>query len=67
MSDDAMKPPYWWCLDHQRVEGRDGCANSVRLGPFEEYADARAAIQRARERTETWDQDPKWNDDIDPQ
>jgi hypothetical protein len=57
----AMRPPYWWCLTHARVEGRDGCANSDRLGPYETVEDAEQALQRARERTEQWDNDPRWS------
>jgi hypothetical protein len=67
MSNDAMHPPYWWCLEHERVEGRDGCSNSVRLGPFDDEADAAQALERARARTEAWEHDPQWNDDPDPQ
>ncbi|MFZ0325002.1 MAG: hypothetical protein WAN48_12850 [Actinomycetes bacterium] len=53
--------PYWWCLDHSRVEGHDGCANTVRLGPYVTRLDAEHALQTARERTEQWDNDPNWN------
>jgi hypothetical protein len=63
MSDEQLHPPYWWCLTHKRVEGRDGCANTDRLGPFDDYEDAANAIERARQRTEAWDNDPRWNDD----
>ncbi|HVQ18683.1 MAG TPA: hypothetical protein VMT27_06560 [Actinomycetes bacterium] len=62
MSDEQLGPPYWWCLDHARVEGNDGCPNTVRLGPYDTYEDAAAALEHARERTEAWDHDPKWND-----
>ncbi len=56
---------YWWCLDHNTVETGEGCANTVRLGPFSEYAEAETALERARERSEEWDTDPRWNDDLD--
>jgi hypothetical protein len=58
-------PPWWWCLDDACVEGPEGCANTVRLGPYELYADAARALEIARERSESWDHDPAWNDDID--
>jgi hypothetical protein len=62
MSDSTGKH-YWWCLDHQRVEPDEGCANSVRLGPFDEYAEAEQALELAQRRTEAWDNDETWNDD----
>ncbi|MCZ3389920.1 MAG: hypothetical protein LH645_12595 [Actinomycetia bacterium] len=55
-------PRYWWCLDHSTVETDEGCANSVRLGPFDDYATAEDALEIVRRRTEAWDSDPKWND-----
>lgn len=57
-------PRFWWCLDHQSVETDDGCANTVRLGPFDEYSKAAEALETARRRTEAWDGDPTWNDDV---
>ncbi|MEO8107638.1 MAG: hypothetical protein ABI720_09985 [Actinomycetes bacterium] len=54
---------YWWCLTDERVETDDGCANTERLGPFDEYAQAAAALETARLRSEAWDKDPEWNDD----
>jgi hypothetical protein len=57
-------PPWWWCLDHAAVEGPEGCANTVRLGPFEQHADAERALELAQERTEAWDHDPVWNDEV---
>ncbi len=56
-------PQYWWCLDHGKVETDEGCANTVRLGPYDEYAKAADALEAARRRTEAWDSDPTWNDD----
>jgi hypothetical protein len=66
MSDIEVVAPFWWCLDHQVVEGRDGCPNTVRLGPFDDRLDAERALETARERTEAWDHDPQWSDDADP-
>ena len=58
-------PRYWWCLVHEKVETDDGCANTERLGPFDDYAEASTALEVARRRTEAWDNDPEWNDDDD--
>ena len=54
---------YWYCLTHHRVEGRDGCRNADRLGPYGTEQEAAHALETARERTEAWDNDPDWNDD----
>ncbi|MEO8329717.1 MAG: hypothetical protein ABI586_06935 [Candidatus Nanopelagicales bacterium] len=62
MSDSSMVGPYWWCLTHERVEGRDGCPNTVRLGPYDSSEDASHALERAHQRTKDWDSDPRWND-----
>ncbi len=56
-------PEYWYCIKHDRVEGRDGCPNKDRLGPYETEAEAGRALEKAAERTETWDNDPQWNDE----
>ncbi len=54
---------FWYCLTHDRVEGRDGCRNQDRLGPYDTEAEAARALESARERTEAWDNDPDWNDE----
>ena len=54
---------YWYCLNHQTVEGIDGCANSQRLGPYETIDEAQHALGKVEERNRSWDNDPKWNDD----
>jgi len=59
----ADTPRYWWCLDHQSVETDEGCANSVRLGPFDDHAEAAQALELAHRRSEQWDNDEAWNDD----
>ena len=56
MSSSSEKH-YWWCLDHGQVEPDEGCANSVRLGPFDDYAEAEKALELARQRSEAWDND----------
>ena len=54
---------YWFCLTHHTVEGRDGCKNADRLGPYASSAEASRALEKVEERNEEWDNDPKWNDD----
>jgi hypothetical protein len=56
---------YWWCLDHETVETDEGCANTVRLGPFPGPMEASHALEAARQRSEEWDSDPAWNDEPD--
>jgi hypothetical protein len=56
---------YWYCLIHKTVEGRDGCRNSDRLGPYSSAAEASRALEKVEERNEEWDNDPVWNDDAD--
>ncbi len=54
---------YWFCLTHHTVEGRDGCKNADRLGPYATAEEASRALQKVQERNEEWDNDPNWNDD----
>ena len=60
-----MDDEYWFCLTHHTVEGAEGCRNAERLGPYASMADAAHALEKVAERNETWDNDPKWNDDVD--
>ena len=62
MSTDIQPLEYWWCLDHARVETDEGCANTVRLGPFVSAEEAANALEHARQRSEEWDSDPNWED-----
>ncbi len=55
---------FWYCLKHERVEPRDGCRNSDRLGPYDSEAAASRALEKVEERNEEWDNDPRWNDDV---
>ena len=61
MSDEQE---YWFCLKHHTVEGRDGCRNSDRLGPYTTAAEAERALDKVEERNEEWENDPRWNDDV---
>jgi hypothetical protein len=54
---------FWYCLKHHAVEGKDGCKNADRLGPYESEADAARALEKVQERNEEWDNDPNWDDD----
>ena len=60
-----MAEEYWYCLKHHAVEGRAGCKAADRLGPYATAAEAAQALDRVAERNETWDNDPRWNDDED--
>jgi hypothetical protein len=53
---------YWYCVKHKRVEGADGCAPIDRLGPYDTEEEASHALEKAKQRNEEWDNDPKWND-----
>lgn len=53
---------YYYCLNHKAVEGESGCKASDRLGPYESESEAARALEIAAERTESWENDPKWND-----
>jgi hypothetical protein len=55
---------YWFCLTHMAVEPDEGCAHRERLGPYADEKSAAAALQRAHERSEAWDNDERWNDDL---
>ena len=50
-------------MKHARVEGDDGCKNAERLGPYDSPEEAARALEGAAERTEAWDEDPRWKDD----
>ncbi|WP_232679310.1 hypothetical protein [Nocardioides sp. R-C-SC26] len=63
MTDGGREPEFWYCLKHSTVEGRDGCPNKDRLGPYPTQEAAARALETAAERTEAWDEDPQWNDD----
>ena len=54
---------FWYCVKHHRVEGKDGCKNADRLGPYDSEAEASRALEKTQERNAKWDEDPKWNDE----
>lgn len=61
MADDD----WYYCLDHKTVEQFDGCKSANRLGPYPSRAEAEGALATVAERNEEWDNDPRWNDDVD--
>ena len=59
-----MAEQYWFCLKHHAVEGKDGCRNSDRLGPYPNASEASRALEKVEQRNEEWDSDPTWNDEV---
>lgn len=62
-----MADEYWYCLKHKTVEGKHGCRNADRLGPYDTAEQAGRALETVEERNEAWDNDPDWNDDVPPE
>jgi hypothetical protein len=54
---------FWYCLKHHQVEGKDGCKNADRLGPYASEAEASRALEKVEERNQAWDGDPQWSDE----
>ncbi|MCA1710665.1 MAG: hypothetical protein LC789_03080 [Actinobacteria bacterium] len=46
---------FWWCTDHNTVEGDGGCRAEVRLGPYPTSDAAQHALQSVKERNERID------------
>ena len=57
-----MSDGWYYCLDHHAVEPYQGCRSATRLGPYPTAADAAQAIEKAAERNEEWETDPRYND-----
>lgn len=57
-----MADQYWYCLKHDRVESEQVCQGADRMGPYASRRDAERALESAAQRTEAWDNDPRWND-----
>ncbi|MFP5370528.1 MAG: hypothetical protein ACLGI3_07240 [Actinomycetes bacterium] len=56
--------PWFFCLKHQAVEPKDGCAERHRLGPYETRAQAERAIESLAEREERLTaEDREWRGD----
>jgi hypothetical protein len=58
-----MSEQWWFCLKHHSVEPDPGCAHAERLGPYPTRTEAEHALERAEQRSEAWDEDPRWKDD----
>lgn len=56
---------YYFCLTHHRVEPYEGCRSEERLGPYPTKDEASHALEKAEQRNEEWENDPRWNDDDD--
>ncbi len=60
-----MNEQYYYCLVHSQVEPADsGCRNEDRLGPYATRAEAERALDKVAKRNESWDNDPRWNDEL---
>ncbi|HVX44360.1 MAG TPA: hypothetical protein VHC49_10760 [Mycobacteriales bacterium] len=46
---------YWYCLNHKRVEGREGCRAADRIGPFATENEAAHALELIQERNKRYD------------
>ena len=44
--------PWFYCLKHNAVEPKDGCAERHRLGPYATREEAEHAVQSVHEREE---------------
>jgi hypothetical protein len=58
-----MAESWYWCTDHHRVEGENGCRAEVRLGPYPTREAAERALQSVAERNERLDaEDEAWEE-----
>jgi len=56
---------YWFCVKHHTVETPpDLCPPIDRLGPYPTREEAARALEKVEERNEEWDNDPRWNDEL---
>ncbi len=42
--------PWFWCMKHDTVEPREGCADRHRLGPYATRQEAERALQSVADR-----------------
>ncbi|WP_233580617.1 hypothetical protein [Streptomyces triticirhizae] len=56
---------WYYCLRHGKVEEGLECPAKDRMGPYASREEAARAIEIARDRDDSWRQDPRWNDDPD--
>jgi hypothetical protein len=56
--------PWFYCLKHNAVEDRDGCAERHRLGPYATRQEAEHAVQAVAERERKLTQEDRaWEGD----
>lgn len=53
---------WYFCLEHEAVEDKEGCPASERLGPYPTRKLAEHALEIAEARNQRWENDPAWND-----
>ncbi|AAZ55007.1 hypothetical protein JCM3263A_09410 [Thermobifida fusca] len=54
---------WWYSLKTGKVERGPGSPTKDRLGPYPDRASAEAALERARQRNEQWEEeDREWNE-----
>jgi hypothetical protein len=58
----AQAGPWFWCLDHKRVEGAsEPCPPDRRMGPYSTRDEAAHWRDKVEARNEAWDQeDRRW-------
>lgn len=54
---------WYYCLKHGVVEEGPECRAADRMGPYGSREEASHAMETARERNESWQEDPRWNDE----
>ena len=57
----------WWfdLKTHTVVPDNNDTKITDRLGPYKTREEAERALERVEERNEAYDNDPRWNDDLD--
>jgi hypothetical protein len=61
MTDSSGNDDQWYyCLKHKTAEQGLVCPARNRLGPYATKAEAERALETAKERNESWDNDPRW-------
>ena len=59
-----MTDRWYFCLRHHAVESAQGCPARDRLGPYDSEEQAADALALVQQRNDDWDNDPRWNDDV---
>ncbi|WP_034088008.1 hypothetical protein [Streptacidiphilus albus] len=59
-SSGSSDDQWYYCLKHKTAEQGMVCPARNRLGPYATQAEAERALETARERNESWDNDPRW-------